>query len=94
MKSNIEIGKKYIIKAGAEFWSTAMREFLIFKNDVIIKATSSEVLSADCQEVVYGIIQISLPNPFLYMFVGNASTIYMDKANGEIGIEKKYLKEI
>lgn len=94
MKTKIEIGKKYKIIAGTEVWSAIMHEFISFKRDVIVKITSQTVFGFNGKEITYGIIQTAFSQPLFQMFIGDAATVYMDKKNGEIGIDADFLKEI
>jgi hypothetical protein len=94
MKTKIEVDKKYKIVAGTEIWSLAMHEFISLKRDVIVKITSPTVFGFNGKEVTYGILQTTFANPVFQMFIGDAATVYLDKKNGEIGIDAELLKEI
>jgi len=94
MSLKIEIGKRYLIPAGSEFWSATMREHLICKNDMIIKVTDSR-LGFGSQVVVYGVLQNKITNYLMAAFVGEtAASMFSDKPGTEIGVEEKILKEL
>lgn len=91
----IEIGKRYLIPAGSEFWSAVMREHLICKNDMIIKVTEEPKQGFGNQVIVYGILQNKITNYLMAAFVGeNIASLFTDKSGGEIGVEQNVLREI
>ena len=95
MSLKIEIGKRYLIPAGSEFWSAVMREHLICKNDMIIKITEEPKLGFGNQVIIYGVLQNKITNYLMSAFVGeNMASLFTDKNAGEIGVEKSVLREI
>jgi hypothetical protein len=89
--TDIEIDEKYTIPAGTQFYAHSLNEKVTAEKDIVLKVTNMTAFTPD---LVHGVIQDVIENPFLKYFLGSASTIYSDRPDAKISVNFKSLKKI
>lgn len=82
MKTRTE--KIYSIPPGTKFWSIAIQETVSSERELYVRETHYDAFS---KKPIFGILQLKFDNLALQWYFGESAISYIDKHNGDIGID-------